>query len=69
MITHKTRLSAFSVFSVPFFLSVFFKDLAVISFLNPSLFSGLFLSASLSCGPQLSTVMTACRASSEHVFR
>lgn len=69
MITHKTRLSAFSCFSVRFFLSVFFfKTWAVISFLNPSLFSGLFLSASLSCGPQLSAVMTACRASSEHGF-
>lgn len=69
MITHKTRLSAFSCFSVRFFLSVFFFTWAVISFLNPSLFSGLFLSASLSCGPQLSAVMTACRASSEHGFR
>lgn len=44
MITHKTRLSAFSCFSVRFFLSVFFFfTWAVISFLNPSLFSGLFL--------------------------
>lgn len=70
MITHKTRLSAFSCFSVRFFLSFgFFFTWAVISFLNPSLFSGLFLSASLSYGPQLSAVMTACRASPEHGFR
>lgn len=54
---------------VSFFRFFFFFTWAVISFLNPSLFSGLFLSASLSCGPQLSAVMTACRASSEHGFR
>lgn len=67
--TQNTSFCFFLLFSSFLSFGFFFFTWAVISFLNPSLFSGLFLSASLSCGPQLSAVMTACRASSEHGFR
>lgn len=68
--TQNTSFCFFLLFcSFLSFFRFFFFTWAVISFLNPSLFSGLFLSASLSYGPQLSAVMTACRASPEHGFR